>query len=200
MVCWFIVSPSRRIIFSCKLISSCFRSVTVIVIGHKSSGRNYLVNNNRNSKLRIKDDTATASRFVWLSPEFLCYDGPGSSSTVHHLLNETRQTSALFNAVLKSELIDVMSAPWVSDSEQGMGQWVMGHGSNGSRKSDGSHGSWVTRCWPMTQWPMTMTHQFFNSMAGLIYAVSQKNVPPLACYNFDACEWIWIFFWQKCYR
>ena len=28
-------------------------------------------------------------------------------------------------------------------SEQGMGRWVMGHGSNGSRKSDGSHGSWV---------------------------------------------------------
>jgi len=36
---------------------------------------------------------------------------------------------------------NVPSAP-----EQGMGQWVMGHGSNGSRKSDGSHGSWVTRC------------------------------------------------------
>ena len=31
-------------------------------------------------------------------------------------------------------------------AEQGMGRWVMGHGSNGSRKSDGSHGSWVTRC------------------------------------------------------
>jgi len=30
--------------------------------------------------------------------------------------------------------------------EQVMGRWVMGHGSNGSRKSDGSHGSWVTRC------------------------------------------------------
>ena len=30
--------------------------------------------------------------------------------------------------------------------EQGMGRWVMGHGSNGSRKSDGSHGSWVTGC------------------------------------------------------
>ena len=30
--------------------------------------------------------------------------------------------------------------------EQGMGRWVMDHGSNGSRKSDGSHGSWVTRC------------------------------------------------------
>ena len=38
--------------------------------------------------------------------------------------------------------------------EQRMGRWVMGHGSNGSRKSDGSHGSWVTRWWPMT-------HQFF---------------------------------------
>jgi len=26
-----------------------------------------------------------------------------------------------------------------------------------------------------------------------------KNVSPLACYNFDAHEWILIFFWQKCY-
>ena len=27
-----------------------------------------------------------------------------------------------------------------------------------------------------------------------IYTVSQKNVPPLACYNSDAHEWILIFF------
>jgi len=27
-----------------------------------------------------------------------------------------------------------------------------------------------------------------------IYTVSQKNVPPLACYNFDTCERILIFF------
>ena len=27
-----------------------------------------------------------------------------------------------------------------------------------------------------------------------IYTVFQKNVPPLACYNFDAHEWILIFF------
>jgi len=26
------------------------------------------------------------------------------------------------------------------------------------------------------------------------YTMSQKNVPPLACYNFDAHEWILIFF------
>jgi len=37
---------------------------------------------------------------------------------------------------------------WTS-AEQGMGRWVMGHGSNGSQKSDESHGSWVTRSWPM---------------------------------------------------
>jgi len=30
--------------------------------------------------------------------------------------------------------------------------------------------------------------------------MSQKNVPPLACYNLDAYEWILIFFWEKCYR
>jgi len=27
-----------------------------------------------------------------------------------------------------------------------------------------------------------------------LYTVSQKNAPPLACYNFDAHEWILIFF------
>jgi len=27
-----------------------------------------------------------------------------------------------------------------------------------------------------------------------VYTMSQKNVPPLACYNFDAREWILIFF------
>ena len=31
-------------------------------------------------------------------------------------------------------------------AELAMGQWVMGHGSNGSPKPDGSHGSWVTGC------------------------------------------------------
>jgi len=33
----------------------------------------------------------------------------------------------------------------------------------------------------------------------LMYTVSQKNVPPVACYNFDTREQILIFFWQKCY-
>jgi len=32
------------------------------------------------------------------------------------------------------------------------------------------------------------------------FTVSQKNVPPMACYNFDRHEWILIFFWQQCYR
>jgi len=27
-----------------------------------------------------------------------------------------------------------------------------------------------------------------------VYTVSQKNVPPLACCNFDTHEWILIFF------
>jgi len=31
-----------------------------------------------------------------------------------------------------------------------MGQWVMGHGSNGSPFLDGSHGSWVTASDPLT--------------------------------------------------
>ena len=33
-----------------------------------------------------------------------------------------------------------------------------------------------------------------RKQANNIYSVSQKNVPPLACYNFDAHEWILIFF------
>jgi len=32
-----------------------------------------------------------------------------------------------------------------------------------------------------------------------LYTVSQKSVPPLARYNFDAHEWILTCFWQKCY-
>jgi len=38
-------------------------------------------------------------------------------------------------------------------------------------------------CWQNTRAPVC-----------LLYTVSQKNVPPLACYNFDAREWILIFF------
>jgi len=31
-------------------------------------------------------------------------------------------------------------------------------------------------------------------MTEKLYTMSQKNVPPLACYNFDTHEWILIFF------
>ena len=72
---------------------------------------------------------------------------------------------------------------WAPLSEQGMGRWVMGHGSNGSRKWDGSHGSWVTGCWPMT-------HQFFKTLwlglyivAMIIYRVS------VWCICNCACDW-----------
>ena len=41
------------------------------------------------------------------------------------------------------------------------GNVSMGHLSNGSRKSDGSHGSWITRYWPMT-------HQFLTLWLGLL--------------------------------
>ena len=35
----------------------------------------------------------------------------------------------------------------------------------------------------------------FSFLHGVIqYTVSQKDVPPLACYNFDAHEWTLIFF------
>jgi len=27
-----------------------------------------------------------------------------------------------------------------------------------------------------------------------LYTVSKKSIPPLACYNFDAREWVFIFF------
>jgi len=35
-------------------------------------------------------------------------------------------------------------------TEMEMGQWVMGHGSNGSPFLDGSRGSWVTASDPLT--------------------------------------------------
>ena len=38
----------------------------------------------------------------------------------------------------------------VCNAELTMGQWVMGHGSNGSPKVDGSHGSWVKALDPLT--------------------------------------------------
>ena len=68
-------------------------------------------------------------------------------------------------------------------SEQGMGRWVMGHGSNGSRKSDGPHGSWVTRCWPMT-------HQFFKTLWLVLYIVAMIIYRvSLWCMCNCACDW-----------
>ena len=43
-----------------------------------------------------------------------------------------------------------------------------------------------------------LSTEFFGCIA--VYTASQKNVPPLVCYNFDTCERILIFFWQNCYR
>jgi len=37
-------------------------------------------------------------------------------------------------------------------------------------------------------------HTLFNTAQKRNYTVSQKNVPPLACYNFDTRERILIFF------
>jgi len=39
-----------------------------------------------------------------------------------------------------------------------MGQWVMGHGSNGSPFLDGSRGSWVTASDPLTHDEITQYH------------------------------------------
>ena len=39
---------------------------------------------------------------------------------------------------------------WQVEAELTMGQWVMGHGSNGSPFFDGSYGSWVTINNPQT--------------------------------------------------
>jgi len=69
-----------------------------------------------------------------------------------------------------------------SVSEQGMGRWVMGHGSNGSRKSDGSHGSWVTRCWPMT-------HQFWTLWLGLYILAMLIYRVSLWCMCNCTCDW-----------
>jgi len=43
---------------------------------------------------------------------------------------------------------------------------------------------------------ITETIVTFNTVL-LLHCVS-KNVPPLACYNFDTCEQTLMFFWQRC--
>jgi len=62
----------------------------------------------------------------------------------------------------------------------------------------------VNSCFSKKPFKFRHITSFYEETAKLhffvIYTVSQKNVPPLACYNFDAHEWILIFFWQKCYR
>ena len=42
-------------------------------------------------------------------------------------------------------------------------------------------------------WPSHVPHSHITSIVIYIHRVS-KNVPPLPCYNFDAHEWILIFF------
>jgi len=43
----------------------------------------------------------------------------------------------------------------VSEVTMDQGSWVMGHGSNGSTNLDGSRGSWVSTCDPLTYDPLT---------------------------------------------
>jgi len=52
--------------------------------------------------------------------------------------------TAVFHLTESDGLLGFRSALVAGENhrtEHGMGRWVMGHGSNGSRKSDGSHGS-----------------------------------------------------------
>jgi hypothetical protein len=53
---------------------------------------------------------------------------------------------------------------------------TMGHGSNGSPKADGSYGSWVRGCWPMT-------HQYFLLLCNL-RNVTLYNKSVVFCINF----------------
>jgi len=43
-------------------------------------------------------------------------------------------------------------------------------------------------------------HDLWPSPGLVHYTPCLKNVPPLACYDFDTSERILIFFWQKCYQ
>jgi len=43
-------------------------------------------------------------------------------------------------------------------------------------------------------WAMQKMAEQNADAVWIMHRVS-KNVPPLACYNFDAHEWILIFFW-----
>jgi len=47
---------------------------------------------------------------------------------------------------------------------------------------------------------MTSIHNFFGDNPLTYTPCLKKNVPPLACYNFDTHEWIPTFFCQKCYQ
>jgi len=56
-------------------------------------------------------------------------------------------------------LESVTSRPGIDcTAEMEMGQWVMGHGSNGSPFLDGSRGSWVTASDPLTHDDITQYH------------------------------------------
>ena len=63
-------------------------------------------------------------------------------------------------------LESVTSRPGIDcTAEMEMGQWVMGHGSNGSPFLDGSRGSWVTASDPLTH--DEITAQILNTITRL---------------------------------
>ena len=60
-------------------------------------------------------------------------------------------------------------------------EWVMGQMGHENWMGHMCHGS-LTRCWPMT-------HQFFNSMAGLIYC-GNNNISCQSVMHVQLCMWL----------
>jgi len=71
-----------------------------------------------------------------------------------------RHISRILHVYLGLQLADRAPTTWPTAHpapEMEMGQWVMGHGSNGSLFLDWSHGSWVTACDLLTHDEITAT-------------------------------------------
>jgi len=53
-----------------------------------------------------------------------------------------------------------------------VGQWVMGHGSNGSTNIDGSRLSWVSDCVPLTHIPLTGDYVLSSKTVSVYYGIT----------------------------
>ena len=75
---------------------------------------------------------------------------------------------------------------WICTAEQVMGQWVKGQWVKWVTVFDGSHGSWVTSCLPMTHQPH-INSVFSNRLSwGRRCQHLQLNVSDISVHDFNA--------------